>query len=43
MIEPHLHWSLHLIKHPKMIVDKEPVDEMLAEKILQVIEGFEQS
>jgi hypothetical protein len=43
MIEPHLHSSFHLINHQKIIVDKEPVDEMLAEKILQAIEGFEQS
>ncbi len=43
MIEPHLHWSLHLIKRPKMIVDKEPVDEMIIDKILQAIEGFQQS
>jgi hypothetical protein len=42
-IEPHLHSSFNLINHQKISVDKEPVDEMLAEKILQAIEGFEQS
>jgi hypothetical protein len=42
-IEPHLLSRLHPIKRQELIVDKELVDEMLAEKILQPIEGFEQS
>jgi hypothetical protein len=42
-IELYLHSRLHPIKRQKLIVDKEPVDEMLADKILQAIEGFEQS
>jgi hypothetical protein len=34
-IELHLHSSLHLIKHQKVIVDKEPVDEMTIDKTAQ--------